>query len=121
MRNILPSGAQELLHQTDIPSLETAVSDEVESVLLKLWQGKDLDPGELGLDITPAELAATWTITHRRPVRMDTARQMVRRRSEPIKPSRQWGSGPAVRRLYRLGDVLEVRIREKRTSDAAHS
>lgn len=118
MRGILPPEAQDLLLSGNIKQAEAAISDQVEDVLFKLWQGRreQLTQNELNLDITPAELAAVWTITHRRPLRVDTIRQILLRpgkRGEQIKPSRQWGSGPALRRLYRLGDVLEVRVRER--------
>lgn len=117
MQGILPSEAQTLLQATDIKNLPTAISDEVERALLKLWQGEKLIEDDLYLDITPAELAALWSVTHRRPIRVDTARQILLRRTgargEQIKPSRQWGSGPSVRRLYRLGDVWQVQIQER--------
>lgn len=120
MQGILPPEALELLQETSIPNMFANIRDEVEPALLKVWQNQQLEQGELDLDITPAEVTALWTMTHRRPIRMDTARQAVqKRKGNRVKPSHQWGSGPAVRRLYRLGDVLEVRIREKRPAGSS--
>lgn len=113
MQGILPDEAQSLLKAAKISNLEVVVSDEVERVLLKLWQQEKPTDTDKALEITPAELAALWTITHRRPVRPDTARQMFRpSRKSSIKPSREWGAGPGLRRLYRLGDALNVHIRD---------
>lgn len=115
MQGILPQEALALLQAAKIKGLEAAISNEVEHVLLKLWEGGEPSRAELNLDITPSELAAIWTFTHRRPVFPDTARQVLRRTGKgapQIKPSREWGSGPTLRRLYRLEDVLEVHIRD---------
>jgi hypothetical protein len=124
MQGLLPDDAFALLQGVgkDSEDIRSKVSDQVEQVLLKLWQkpaeNEDvlslLTPEECNLDITPAELAAVWSLTHRRPIFPDTARQVLRRpdrRHGQIQPSHQWGSGPARRRLYRLGDVVNVRIR----------
>lgn len=112
MKGILPPEAQALLQATTIKHLDAVVSNEVERVLLKLWQSQKLTEEEQEIEINPTELAALWTITHRRPVRPDAARQMFREeRTAPIQPSHQWGDGPGRRRLYRLGDVIGVRLR----------
>ena len=116
MRGILPEDAQALLTAGNIRQPEAAISDAVEHILLKLWQQKKLTEEEQAMEITPSELAAVWSITHKRPVDRDTARQVLRRRGsrgEMIKPSREWGSGQAHRRLYRLGDVLPVRVQQR--------
>lgn len=115
MQGILPEEAQSLLHL--ITEKNGQISDEVESILLKLWQGEKLTRHELALEITPSEVAAIWSITHKRPLSVTTVRQAVSRRKgawkEPIKPSREWGSGSTLRRLYRLGDILDEHIQDR--------
>lgn len=96
------------------------VSEQLEAILEKIWQGEPLSEKEQGLEITPGELAALWTVTHRRVIFFGTTRQVLRRRGsreETLTPSRQWGRGKALRRLYRLGDALSIRVQERRTKE----
>jgi hypothetical protein len=66
--------------------------------------------------------AFTRSITHRRAILPDTARQVLRRtgaRGGQIKASREWGTGAALRRMYRLGDVLPVRVQERKVKQGS--
>ncbi len=109
--DILPEEARQFLDRPD------QVSDLVAHLLVKLWEHKPLSTREQNTDVTPAEVAAVWSITHQRQISSDTVRQVLRRsgtRGETIAPSRIWGSGAGARRVYRLGDILPVRVQERR-------
>jgi hypothetical protein len=115
MTQTLPEEVQELLIK--ITEGRGEISGKVEQILLKLWQGQALTERERDLDdLTPAEVAAIWSVTHRRPIAVSAVRQATLRRTGsmkgPIVPSKEWGTGPTRRRLYRLGDIVEVRLRE---------
>lgn len=119
MQGILPGEAQRLL--SSILEEKGEIGDQVEQVLLKLWQGEQLTEEERNLDITSAEVAALWSITHQRPIKVAAVRQAVSRRKgawkEPIAPSKEWGSGPTKRRLFRLGDVVAVQVQKRSASE----
>lgn len=111
MTQTLPEEVQDLLIK--ITAGRGEISSKVEQILLKLWQGQALAEHERDLEITPAEVAGVWSVTHRRPIAVSAVRQAVLRRTgSNISPSKAWGSGPTRRRLYRLGDVVEVRLRD---------
>lgn len=117
MQGLLPEEAVKLLIGGNIPHAQERISTQVERVLCKLWNHEELNQDEQDLDLDPPEVAAVWSMTHRRPISTDTGRQVLRRRGtreETIKPSQEWGSGYAARRRYRLGDILNVQIQENR-------
>lgn len=121
MQGLLPEEAMTLLVGGNIPHAQERISAQVERVLCKLWNHEELNQDELGLDLDPPEVAAVWSMTHRRPISTDTARQVLRRtgtRSGQIKASREWGTGAALRRMYRLGDVLPVQVQERKVKPA---
>lgn len=116
MKGILPEEAHGLLTAGNIVHPEKAISDDVERVLLKLWLEQPLTTREKNLNITPAELAALWSITHKRPIDWRTTRQVLRRtgaRGETLKEAKTWGEGKGTRRQYRLGDALPIRVQER--------
>jgi hypothetical protein len=120
MQQVLPSEIQELLKK--ITEGRGEIRSEVRQILLKLWREESLTPQEFNLDITPAEVASVWSITHRRPIAVSAVRQAALRRTgsmkAPIAPSKEWGTGPTRRRLYRLGDIVEVRLREHQPKES---
>lgn len=117
----LPEEVQELLHIIVVDNRGN-ISEPVQNVLLKLWNREELTEAEKDLDISSAEVAGVWSVTHRRPLSVETVRQATTRRTgswkDSIKPSKEWGSGTTKRRLYRLEDVLNVQVQARKKKDA---
>ncbi len=112
MKFELPEEAMALLSQGNIIHLETAISDKVGAILLKLWNGEPLTRGDLSEEITPAEVAAIWSIKYKTPIRTEYVRQV--KRNDRIKPSKEWGMGPTYRCLYKVRDIINVEVGHQR-------
>lgn len=110
--DILPGEARALLTQGNIIKPEAALSDKIAPLLLKLWNNEPLTRGEMAEEITPAELAALWSIKYRTPIKTEYVRQV--KRADRIKPSREWGSGAAYRCLYRVRDTIHIEVGHQR-------
>jgi len=102
----LPDEVQALI--SHIKNWDTLISDDVAPILLKLWQGEELTRSENGLDITPSELAAIWSITNKTPIKVDHVRGV--KRDGRIEPSKEWGRGSGYRCLYKVRTVKDVRV-----------
>jgi hypothetical protein len=100
---------------THIENWETQIRPDVIVILEKLQRGEQLSESELDVDITPHETAAIWTFLRRNRPDRDTSPDLVRqmRRLGHLKASQQWGTGLGARYLYRMRDVLSVKIKTR--------
>jgi hypothetical protein len=115
----LPEEAMELLTGGNIIAPEAAIAERVEQILGKLWKGEPLSRGDLAQEVTPAEVAAIWSIKHRIPFKTDYVRQV--RRHGRIEPSKEWGKGPTYRCLYKVREVLHVEVGHQRGRPAKNT
>lgn len=81
-------------------------------MLLKVWNGEELSRGELSEDITPAEVAALWSVKYRTPIKTEYVRQV--KRNERIAPSKEWGEGKSYRCLYRVRNIIDIEVGHQR-------
>jgi hypothetical protein len=91
---------------------ESQISDPVAALLLKLWNEEPLSRSELGMDVTPSELAAIWSITNQTPIKPGYTRQV--KRAGRITPSKEWGTGTGYRCLYRVRMVKDIKVGHER-------
>lgn len=95
-----------------IKGWQSLIRDDVATVLEKLYRGEELSRSEMGLDVTPSELAAIWSITNDTPIKVDHVRQV--KRENRIEPSQEWGEGAGKRSLYKIRSVKDVRVSHNR-------
>lgn len=91
-----------------IRNWQVAIRPEVRSVLQKLHRQEALSKKENDLDVSPAELAAIWSVVNNTPVLVRYVREV--KRDKRIIPSQEWGTGHGSRSLYKLGKVKDIRI-----------
>jgi hypothetical protein len=91
-----------------IPNWQTQIRDEVATILSKLWDSEELTRSEAGLDVTPSELAAIWSITNKTPIQVRHVREV--KRDKRITPSAEWGTGSGRRCLYKVRSVKDVKV-----------
>jgi hypothetical protein len=106
----LPNEIQDLINH--LSNWDTAISEDVASILLKLWSDEALTRYENNLDVTPAELAAIWSITNRTAIKSEYVRQVKRNRR--IAPSKEWGTGMGYRCFYKVKTVKDVKVGHSR-------
>lgn len=102
----LPQEVQEQI--SHIKNWDTLLSDEVVTILEKLYRGEELTRTEQALDITPSELAALWSVTNKATIKPDHIRQV--KREARIVPSREWGTGSGYRCFYRVRQVKDIKV-----------
>ena len=106
----LPDEVQKLI--SHIKNWQHLISDEVATILVKLWQGDELTESEDHLDITPSELAALWSVINKARITVDHTRQV--KKEGRIRASREWGAGKGLKCHYRVADVRNVKVSNNR-------
>lgn len=91
-----------------IKNWETQIRDEVATILHKLWNDEELTRSKSGLDVTPSELAAIWSVTNKTPIQVRHVREV--KRDGRITPSEEWGIGSGYRCLYKVRLVKDVKV-----------
>lgn len=102
----LPEEIQQLIKH--LKNWDNLISEDVATILDKLYRGEELTRGEGSLDITPSELAAIWSVTNRTPIDARYVREV--KRDGRIRPSKEWGKGPGYRCLYKVRTVKDIKI-----------
>ncbi len=114
MQEELTPELQELLQQVKL----SAIRPEVKQILHKLWRGEQLTRSELAMDVTPAEVAALWSVANKTPIETWYVREV--KCNGRITPGQEWGSGAGYRCLYRVKDVKPIQIRHIGRPGAAY-
>lgn len=102
----LPEEIQLLI--SHLKNWDNLISDDVTTILDKLYRDEELTRTEGSLDITPSELAAIWSVTNKVPIDARYVREV--KRDGRIVPSKEWGKGPGYRCLYKVRTVKDVKI-----------
>ena len=88
------------------------LSVQVRTVLTKLGMHMPLDASELDLEITPSEVAAVWSVKNGARLTVNNVRQV--KHEGRITPARTWGEGAGARVLYRLGDIIDEPVSNRK-------
>lgn len=112
----LPAEVQERI--SHITNWDTLISDDVAGILGKLASGEELTRGENGLEVTPSELAAIWSVINGDAIKVDHVRQV--KREGRIQASKSWGTGPGARSLYKVREVKGVKVSHQRGRPRKH-
>ena len=108
-RDLSPGVAQYLAH---IKGWDSLISDEVAGILDKIARGEELTRGELSREVTPSEVAAIWSVKYHTDINPRYVREV--KRAGRIEPSKEWGKGASYRCLYRIRNIIDVKVSHER-------
>jgi hypothetical protein len=95
-----------------IKEWESLIRDEVATILDKIARGEQLTRSDLGLEITPSEVAAIWSVKNRTDISPRYVREV--RRNGRIEPSQEWGKGSSYRCLYKVREIINIEVGHQR-------
>jgi hypothetical protein len=91
-----------------IDGWESLISDDIADVLDKIARNEPLSRSDLGTEATPTEVAAIWSVKNKIDIQPTYVRQV--KRAGRIEPSREWGRGPSYRCLYKVREVVDIKV-----------
>ena|SRR2546421_10425394 len=107
--HLSPEVTQYIQH---IDGWESLISDDIASILDKIARGEPLSRADMGTEATSTEVAALWSVKNKNDIQPTYVRQV--KRAGRIEPSREWGKGPAYRCLYKVREVIDIKVSHER-------
>ena len=110
--NFQPELPNRLLQIGQKKVAQLALIDDVARILDKIARSEPLGRSDLSTEVTPTEVAAIWSIKNKTGIQPTYVRQV--KRAGRIEPSREWGKGPAYRCLYKVLEVIDIKVGHER-------